>query len=91
MTRKKKKQEYPFLEVNESMEDYIQSPLFNESFRRIKISSLEEQEQANRIFSANLTPLQRLELLNYLNSRVFSDEIRKLPKEFVKVIIPDDV
>jgi hypothetical protein len=90
MPRKRKKPEYPFPGVNESMAEYLNGPSYKESFRRIEISSPEEQEQANRIFSANLTPLQRLELLQYLNSGVFGDLIRKLPKQFAKVIIPDD-
>ena len=63
MPRKRKKPEYPFPGVNESMAEYLNGPSYKESFRRIEISSPEEQEQANRIFSANLTPLQRLELL----------------------------
>jgi hypothetical protein len=90
MPRKKKKTEYPFPGVNESLEEYIHAPAYIKSFRRIEISSLEEQEQANRIFSANLTPFQRLELLQHLNSGVFGDLIKKLPKKFAKVLIPDD-
>jgi hypothetical protein len=91
MVQKKNVKDYPFPGVNESMEEYLKSPVFKESFRRIEISSHEEQEQANRIFAANLTPMQRLELLFTLNSRVFNDQISKLPEKFAKVIIPDDL
>lgn len=90
MPRKRKKPEYPFPGVNESMAEYLNTPSYRESFRRIEISSPEEQEKANRVFSANLTPLQRLELLQYLNSGVYGYLIGKLPEKFDKVIIPDD-
>lgn len=89
MPRKKKKSDYPFPGVNESLEEYLHAPAYIESFRRIEISTPEEQEQANRIFSANLTPVQRMELLQILNSGVYGDLIKKLPKKFAKVIIPD--
>jgi hypothetical protein len=49
--------------VTEPLEAYFRSPGFLKSYKRITFSSQEEQEDANRIFSASLTPIQRLEYL----------------------------
>jgi hypothetical protein len=53
--------------VHESLELYFQSQPFVTSFRRIKLSTPEEQEQANRQFSSSLSGAQRLQYMNYLN------------------------
>ena len=71
--------------VTEPLEVYFKSPGFLKSYKRITISSQEEQEDANRIFSASLTPLQRLEYLYILNHTFLSEHLKDLPARFTKV------
>lgn len=76
-----------FGKVTEPLEAYFQSPGFLKSYKRITFSTQEEQEDANRIFSASLTPLQRLEYLYILNRTFLSDYIKDLPARFTKIYI----
>ena len=62
-------------QVNESMADYLKSERYLKTFKEITISSLEEQEESRRRFSALITPLQRMELLNIMIRSVFADEL----------------
>jgi hypothetical protein len=71
--------------VTEPLEAYFQSPGFLKSFKRISFSTQKEQEDANRIFSASLTPLQRLEYLYILNRTFLSEYIKDLPTRFTKI------
>jgi hypothetical protein len=71
--------------VTEPLEVYFQSPGFLKSFRHITFSTQQEQEDANRIFSASLTPLQRLEYLYILNHTFLSEYIKDLPARFTKI------
>jgi hypothetical protein len=71
--------------VTEPLEAYFQSPGFLKSFKHITFSSQEEQEDANRIFSASLTPLQRLEYLYILNRTFLSEHLKDLPARFTKI------
>ena len=68
--------------VNESLEEYFRSPSYLSSFKRLTISSPEVQENANRLFSASLTPLQRLEYLFILNNTFLAAQIKKLPLKY---------
>jgi hypothetical protein len=68
--------------VHEPLETYFKSPEFLKSFKRITFSTLEEQEDSNRIFSASLTPLQRMEYLYILNQAFLSDKITGLPSRY---------
>lgn len=67
-------------QVNESMADYLKSERYLNTFKEITISSLEEQEESRRWFSALITPLQRMELLNIMIRSVFADELTQ-PQE----------
>jgi len=71
--------------VTEPLEAYFQSPGFLKSFKRITFSTQQEQEDANRIFSASLTPLQRLEYLYILNSTFLSEYVKDMPARFTKI------
>jgi hypothetical protein len=71
--------------VTEPLEVYFQSSGFLKSYKRITFSSQEEQENANRIFSASLTPLQRLEYLYILNQTFLSEYLKDLPARFTKI------
>lgn len=71
--------------VTESLEVYFQSPGFLKSYKRITFSSQEEQEDANRIFSASLTPIQRLEYLYLLNSTFLAEHLKDLPNRYTKI------
>lgn len=62
-------------QVNESMADYLKSERYLKTFREITISTLEEQEESQRRFSALITPLQRMELLNIMIRSVFAHEL----------------
>ena len=73
---KKRKTKKLVGQVNEPLAEYFKSEKYLESFRRVGITTVEEMEEANRIFSASLTPVQRLELLTYLLSGIFDDEIK---------------
>lgn len=77
MPRKKKKTEQPFPGVNETLEEYFKSKAYKESFKKITISSFEEQEEDNYVFWAHLTPKQRLELHFHMISGFFADELNK--------------
>jgi hypothetical protein len=77
MPRKKKKSEQPFPSANEPLSEYFKSKAYKDSFKKITISSFEEQEKANYEFWAHLTPHQRLELHYYMITRFFSDELKK--------------
>ncbi len=68
--------------IQEPLETYFKSTPFLNSFKRLTISSLQEQEEATRKFSANLTPYQRLEYLYILNQAVFSDKLKTLPVKY---------
>lgn len=72
-------------QVTEPLETYFRSPGFLKSFKHITFSSQQEQEDANRIFSASLTPLQRLEYLNILNRTFLSEYIKDLPARYTKI------
>jgi hypothetical protein len=71
--------------VTEPLESYFQSPGFLKSFKHITFSTQQEQEDANRIFSASLTPLQRLEYLYILNHTFLSEYLKDLPARFTKI------
>lgn len=71
--------------VTEPLEAYFQSSGFLKSYKRITFSTQEEQEDANRIFSASLTPLQRLEYLYILNRTFLSEYMKDLPTRFTKI------
>ncbi len=76
-------------QINEPLEEYFQSPKFLAAFKKITISTPEEQEEANRIFSASLTPLQRIEYLYYLNKKFLAEYIEKVPSRFTRKIYFD--
>jgi hypothetical protein len=63
--------------AEESLETYFQTPSFLQSFKRITISTLEKQEEANRIFSLSLTPQQRMEYMLYMNRIFFGEQMAK--------------
>ncbi|HEX5171442.1 MAG TPA: hypothetical protein VFW11_19830 [Cyclobacteriaceae bacterium] len=69
-------------EINEPLEQYLNSPAYKKSFKRVTISTLEEQENNSRLFSATLSPSQRLELLFILNKSVFGDKISNMPQRY---------
>ncbi len=71
--------------VTEPLEVYFKSPGFLKSYKHITFSTQQEQEDANRIFSASLTPLQRLEYLYILNQNFLSEYIKDLPARFTKI------
>lgn len=71
-----------FPKINEPLEQYFNSPAYKKSFKRLTISTLEEQENNTRLFSASLSPSQRLELLYILNKTTFGDKINKLPQRY---------
>ena len=71
--------------VTEPLENYFQSPGFLKSYKRITFSSQEEQEDANRIFSASLTPIQRLEYLYFLNSTFLAEHLKDMPNRYTKI------
>ena len=71
--------------VTEPLENYFRSPGFLKSYKRITFSSQEEQEDANRIFSASLTPIQRLEYLYLLNSTFFAEHLKDVPNRYTKI------
>ena len=71
MSRKKKKQEQPFPGVNEPLEDYFNSSAYKDSFKKITISSFEEQEESMRQYWASITPFQRLQHLHILVKMAF--------------------
>jgi hypothetical protein len=81
MPRKKKKQEQPFPGVNEPLEDYFNSSAYKDSFKKITISSFEEQEESMRRYWASITPLHRLQHLQILVKMAFglTDEKLKNP------------
>jgi outer membrane phospholipase A len=68
--------------VEETMEDYFQSPSFLKSFKKVTISTSEEQEEANREFCQSLTSVQRLEYLQYLNRMFIPEYSNPIPKRF---------
>jgi hypothetical protein len=68
--------------VEETLEEYFQSPVFLKSFKKVTISTSEEQEEANREFCLSLTPLQRLEYLQYLNKMFIPEYSKPIPKRF---------
>ncbi len=71
--------------VTEPLEAYFQTPGFLKSYKHITFSTQQEQEDANRIFSASLTPLQRLEYLYILNHTFLSEHLKDLPARFTKI------
>ena len=81
----KPKEEENLSKVTELLEAYFQSPGFLKSFKHITFSTQQEQEDANRIFSASLTPLQRLEYLYILNHTFLSEHLKDLPVQFTKI------
>lgn len=72
--------------INEPLELYFKSPAFVKSFKKINISTLEEQEEANLIFSINLLPEQRLEYMNFLNKSFLPQYPENIPKQLKKKI-----
>lgn len=62
-------------QVNESIADYLKSERYLKTFKEITISTLEEQEESRRRFSALITPQQRMELLNIMIRSVFAEEL----------------
>lgn len=79
----------PVPKVEETLEEYFQSPSFLKSFKKVTISTPGEQEEANRIFSASLTPLQRMEYMTYLNKVFLSEYIKKAPSRYTGKIYFD--
>ncbi len=68
--------------IGESLETYFGKPEFLRSFKKLTVSKPEEQEAANRIFSASLTPSQRLEYMYYLQKIFFAEQIAKAPTRY---------
>jgi hypothetical protein len=68
--------------AEESVETYFQTPSFLKSFKRITISTQEEQEEANRIFSLSLTPPQRMEYMLYINRIFFAEQMAQAPTRY---------
>jgi hypothetical protein len=85
MSRKKKKLEQPVPGVNESIEDYMNSKAYKDSFTNITISSFEEQEESMREYWAAITPLQRLQHLFILVKMAFGLTPEKLENPGLKM------
>ena len=75
--------------VNEPLADYLKSERFNESFRKVEISSMKEQEEANYLFWLSITPEQRLELHYEMISQYFKVQLNKSRKTVWNKIIFD--
>lgn len=78
-------------EVTEPLEAYFQSPGFLKSFKHITFSTQDEQEDANRIFSASITTIQRLEYLYILNHTFLSDYLKDMPARFTKIYFDEPI
>lgn len=79
------KKDYPIHSVpniEEPLEAYFRTPEFLGSFKKITVSNPEEQEAANRTFSASLTPSQRLEYLYYLQKIFFAEHMAMAPARY---------
>lgn len=93
MPRKKKKLEQPFPGVNEPLTEYFKSKPDKGSWKKITISSFEEQEESMRRYLASITPLHRLQHLNILVKMAFGLTPEKLENPGLKNeinIIPYD-
>ncbi len=77
--------------INEPLEQYLNSPGYKKTFKRLTVSTLEEQENNTRLFSASLTPSQRLEFLYILNKTAFGDKLEKLPNRYSGKIYFDTI
>jgi len=62
-------------QVNETIVEYLKSERYLKASKEIFVSTLEEQEESRRRFSAMITPLQRMEILNIMIRSVFADEL----------------
>ena len=62
-------------QVNETIAEYLKSERYLKASKGIVISTPGEQEDSGRKFSAMITPLQRMELLNIMIRSVFADEL----------------
>ena len=66
MKRKKYKSKNPKEDLREPGSPYLKVKDPDDPFKAITISSLEQQEEANRIYSANLTHIERMAVLQQL-------------------------
>ncbi|MEZ4974705.1 MAG: hypothetical protein R2820_15440 [Cyclobacteriaceae bacterium] len=73
--------EYSAIKVDEPIEAYFNSARYAKTFKKIMVSSRENQEESTRSFSRSLSPTQRLEYMNFLNRAFISgfDELSKRP------------
>lgn len=72
---------------DESMEDFLSSERYMATFREISVSDMETQENAKRLFNSNLTPLQRLEMMNILNRMFYNIDLANPPEMPREIII----
>ncbi|HNP96761.1 MAG TPA: hypothetical protein PKJ63_14075, partial [Cyclobacteriaceae bacterium] len=56
----KNEAEYSAIKVDEPIEAYFNSARYAKTFKKIKVSSREDQEESTRSFPRSLSPTQRL-------------------------------
>ena len=66
MKSKQHKTRNSAINLNEPGSPYVKVKKPDDPWKTITVSSLMEQEEANRIYSANLTPLERMAVLQQL-------------------------
>lgn len=72
-------------EINEPLSEYFNSEKFLKEYKKLTISGFGEEDNSGLEFNLRLKPVQRLELLRYLNdlffSGTFEDKIETTQKE----------